>query len=92
MPKVVWSKKAKETLLDCHDFIAEDSKSRAESWANKVIDSTQNLEIFPEMGVEENPSGIQNLRKLIIGDYILRYLVIKDEVRILSVKHSSTVK
>jgi plasmid stabilization system protein ParE len=92
MVKVIWSKNAKESLLNCFDFIAEDSKARANKWSNEVIESTKNLEIFPEIGIVENPLGLQNIRRLILGDYILRYEFSDGEILILSIKHASTFK
>jgi plasmid stabilization system protein ParE len=92
MAKVLWSKTAKETLLDCYDFIAEDSNSRAQKWSDKVIESTKNLEVFPEIGVLDSPLGLKNIRKLVLGDYILRYEFDGEDVLILSIKHASTFK
>lgn len=87
--RLEWTKRARSNLREVRTFIASDSSSRASRVIDNILDATEQLERFPEMGGVVEQWGRDDIRELLVGKYRVIYLVTAQEVRILTVIHAS---
>ena len=83
--KLLFTHSAQRDLLRLREFIAEKNPGAAGRVSRRLLKVIRRLADQPRMGVtiEELP----DTRDLIVGDYIVRYLVIADEIYILRIWH-----
>ncbi len=84
---VKWTKPAKNDLKQIHDYIARDSKFYAQKILQDIVDKSEKLKIFPEIGRIVPEIGDPNVRELIIYSYRLIYEVFPNKVEILALIH-----
>ena len=85
---VIWAIPAKLDLKEIHDYIARDSKYYAQKVSQDIVDKSEKLKYFPEIGRIVPEINNPNIRELIIYSYRLIYEVISDGVQILALIHS----
>jgi len=90
---IIWSKLALKQVESIHEYILEESSSftTADKVIHKILTSSQALseqpEIHPPDKLKLNNTG--NYRAYEIYSYRIAYRILKDEVRILRVRHTS---
>lgn len=84
---VKWTTPAKLDLKQIHDYIARDSKFYAQKVSLEIVEKTEKLKIFPEIGRVVPEIGDPNIRELIIYSYRIIYEVFPDKVEILALIH-----
>lgn len=84
---VKWTTPAKLDLKQIHDYIARDSKFYAQKVSLEIVEKSEKLKIFPEIGRVVPEIGDPNIRELIIYSYRLIYEVFPDKVEILALIH-----
>jgi len=86
MRRVVWSDEARENLLAIQDYVAGFNVSAARRLALRIVDLTDSLAEFSERGrpVRTNVRDLTSIRP-----YVIRYVVLADEVRIMNVRHAA---
>ena len=84
---VRWTSRASLDLRRLHDFLADKSPAAAKRVAQTLGRAPDRLIDFPRMGMrlESFPDG--EVRRLIVGDYEIRYEVLGDTVWILQLWH-----
>ena len=86
--RISYSPESIEDLWRLREFIEIKNPRAAQKMAASILKGIRQLKLFPYMGVEvpraPNPEMI---RDLIIGNYIVRYLVNSEEVYVLRVWH-----
>ena len=85
---VKWSKPAQIDLKQIHDYIANDSKLYAQKVSSEIIDKSEKLNTFPEIGRIVPEIGDANIRELLIYSYRLIYEVFPNKVEVLALIHS----
>ncbi|MEW6066740.1 MAG: type II toxin-antitoxin system RelE/ParE family toxin [Nitrospirota bacterium] len=85
---VKWSKPAKLDLKQVHDYIARDSKFYAQKVSAEIVEKSEKLNSFPEIGRIVPEIGDSNIRELLIYSYRLIYEVFPDKVEVLALIHS----
>ncbi|BBB91783.1 MAG TPA: type II toxin-antitoxin system RelE/ParE family toxin [Methylomusa anaerophila] len=85
---VKWSIPAKQDLKQIHDFIARDSDRYAKKVAMEIVDRSEALSHFPEMGRSIPELNDPSIREMVIYSYRLIYRVSLNEVEILALVHS----
>jgi plasmid stabilization system protein ParE len=85
---VIWTIPAKLDLKEIHDYIARDSKYYAQKVSQDIVDKSEKLKYFPQIGRIVPEINDPNIRELIIYSYRLIYEVILDGVQILALIHS----
>ncbi len=85
---VKWSKPAGLDLKQIHDYIARDSKFYAQKVSMEIIEKSEKLNLFPELGRVVPELGDPNIRELLIYSYRLLYEVFPDKVEVLALIHS----
>lgn len=83
--KLLFTHSSQRDLVRLRDFIAENNSQAARQISRRLVTSINRLANQPEMGndVEELP-GTQDL---ITGDYVVRYVVLEENLYILRIWH-----
>ena len=89
MAELKWTEQALCDVEAIAIYIARDSSFYAQTFAQKIFDSVQRLEIFPESGRVVPELAQQNIREIILGNYRIIYRLKNNSVEILTVYHSS---
>ena len=85
---VKWTTPAKLDLKDIHDYIARDSKHYAQKVSQDIIEKSENLRHFPEIGRIVPEIDDPKIREILIYSYRLIYEVLPDGVQVLALIHS----
>lgn len=67
---VEWTDPAKQDLKSIHDYIARDSKFYAKKVSFEIVEKSEKLNIFPEIGRIVPEIGNPKIRELLIYSYI----------------------
>ena len=84
---VEWTVPAKQDLKSIHDYIARDSRLYAKKVSLELVEKTEKLNIFPEIGRIVPEIGDPKIRELIIYSYRLIYEIYPDRIEILALIH-----
>ncbi len=88
--KLVWVRESEEDVQRLFDFLFEKSPGAATKAIEQILEKSELLAEFPDMGYLMNDDS--GRRELIIpfgaGAYVLRYYLLKDCVVIVRVWHS----
>jgi plasmid stabilization system protein ParE len=90
--RVEFADQAKSDLFDIYEWIAADSPVNAAQWVSTLEDAVLTLDASPErcpvapenVGVEET-----EIRHLIVGSYRAIFIVSKETVFVLHIRHGS---
>ena len=85
---VKWSNPAKLDLKQIHDYIARDSKYYAQKVSLEIVEKSEKLNQFPEVGRIVPEIGDPAIRELLIYSYRLIYEVFSTKVEVLALIHS----
>jgi addiction module RelE/StbE family toxin len=86
--KISYTPEAIHDLKKLREFIEVKNSSAAQRAATAILKGISQLKTFPYLGVEgQQAPEPEMVRDLIIGDYIVRYLVRSNEINILRVWH-----
>ena len=85
---LVYSKEAVSDLSRLRDFIAQHDPGSALRISSSLLEAINNLAMFPRMGhpVTRAPASLP-VRDLIVGRYVVRYLLTTQRIVILRVWH-----
>lgn len=84
---VKWTDPAKLDLRDIHDYIARDSKYYAQKVSQDIVDKSEKLKHFPEIGRIVPEIDDPNIREIFIYSYRLIYEVLSNSVQVLALIH-----
>lgn len=85
---LVYSERAVSDLIRLRDFVAQHNPGAAARIADELVTKVEHLRRFPLIGklVVESPEP-QQIRDLVVADYIVRYLPTESVVIVLRVWH-----
>lgn len=90
MVEIFWTDESKIWLKEIYDFIALDSPRNAEKVIESIIDRTEPLREFPQLGQRLMDWPDQEIRMVLYGHYRIVYLIKSEEqIDILGVYHSA---
>ena len=86
--KVIWTPRAAKDLDALVDYIGDDSPDAATRVASRILNQISSLASMPDMG---RIGLVPGTRELVFRpwSYIAVYKVVRDEVRILRIRHAS---
>ena len=84
---VKWSRPARMDLKQIHDYIAEDSRYYAKKVVQTIVEKTEELMVFPEIGRIVPELDDPNIRELFVYSYRLIYEITPNGIEILAVIH-----
>jgi len=87
--RIFWSDSALERTAEFFDFIAEDNPAAAKRTVQDLFDRVQALSEHPLLGRRLSEGIDPNLRRLVVGNYIVIYQVnrARKKVDIVAVRH-----
>ena len=86
--KIVYTTESIEDLARLREFIKIKNPDAAQRIARSILEGIKKLKRFPQIGIEVSKAPNPELvRDLIIGNYIVRYLVLDKTINILRVWH-----
>jgi len=85
--EIIWSPLAQTKLSEIAEYIALDKPSAAIKWVKTVLDSVENLLLFPKSG--RNVPELENdyYKELIIGNYRIIYKISDNQIQILTIRN-----
>lgn len=86
--KIIWSPLAIERINEIADYIAEESPEASIKWIDDVFSKVERLEAFPLSGRPVPEIDRSDIREILFGNYRIIYRILKNEVDILTVRHS----
>ncbi|WP_168044862.1 type II toxin-antitoxin system RelE/ParE family toxin [Brevundimonas alba] len=86
MRRLIWSTDAIDDLRAIRSYIAETNPLAASRVAARLVDTANALGAFPDRGRPVR-SGLRELTSA--PPYIIRYVVLPDEVRIAFIRHAA---
>ena len=89
--RILYTHRAVNDLKRLHDFIAQENSRIASEVSKQLVQAIKRLIDFPLFGRKvENSSNdsINSIRELITGKYVIRYIILNEEIHILRVWHS----
>ena len=84
---VIWSDRSINRLIAIHDFIAQESPSRASRIMQKILDSAERLRAFPQSGRMVPEYERIEVREIIEHPYRILYRVTNDRIEIVNILH-----
>ena len=85
--KVRWTTPAYQDLRRLHDFLAAASPQAAQRVVDRLNSATRRLLQFPRVGARLDQYTPREVRRLIIGDYELRYEIVGELIYIVRIWH-----
>lgn len=85
--KIIFTPESIDDLRRLREFIAQNNPDFANRIANYLVIGIGKLKTFPNLGVEVKKAKSDMIRDLILGDYIVRYLVLQKAIHILRIWH-----
>ena len=86
--RLVWSPLALDRVANIADEIAADSPQAADAWIDTILSAAERLESFPQSGRIVPEVRRKEIREIIEGNYRIIYRVDRDQVSVLTVRHS----
>lgn len=88
MAKINWTLEAENWLRDIYFFIAQDNPNIAEKVIDGIIEKTEVLITFPELGFKYSQN--ENVRILLYGHYRIAYIIKENnDIDILGIFHGA---
>ena len=88
MASVGFSPKSRQDLLDIGDYIAKDSRTNARRFVAKLLEQCQRIANAPLAYVSREDLA-PGLRMAALGNYVIFFRVLEDNVRIERVLHGA---
>jgi toxin ParE1/3/4 len=88
--RILWSDSALDRTAEFFDFIAEDNPAAARRTVQGLFDRVQALAEHPLLGRRLSQDVDSNLRRLVVGSYVVIYQVNKarKKIDVVAVRHS----
>jgi plasmid stabilization system protein ParE len=86
--KVVWTDRAAQDLDRLHDFLSQFSPRAADQLIVQLVAAPEVLLRTPRLGQRVERGGPEEVRRILVRDYELRYEVKSDEILVLRIWHT----
>ena len=86
MGRVVWSDEAMENVAEITSYVRDFSPVAAARLEMQFVAVAESLATYPERG---RPIGRGRRELLVVWPYVIRYVLVSDEARILSIRHGA---
>ena len=83
-----WTVSAERDLVRIHAFLAPVNPAAAAKVISQLVAGAEQLLIYPQLGVSLSDFAPRDARRVIVGDYELRYEVTENLIYILRLWHA----
>lgn len=84
---VTWTAPAKQDLRQIYDYIARDSKFYAQRVSQEIVERSEKLDAFPEIGRIVPEINQDAIREVFVFSYRLIYEISSGSVQVLALIH-----
>ena len=85
---LVWTSKALSDLGRLHEFLATVNKAAAERSVRKLTAAVGSLLSSPRIGERLNQFNPREIRRLVVGQYEVRYEIVNSGIHVLRIWHT----
>ncbi|MGA7876967.1 MAG: type II toxin-antitoxin system RelE/ParE family toxin [Desulfoferrobacter sp.] len=89
--KIIWSPLALDRAAEIAEYIAQDKPSAAEKWVDRIFSKVEQLKSSPALGRIVPEISNSQFRELIYGNYRIIYRIEKNQISILTIRHSKQI-
>ena len=86
--EVKWTSSAQRDLIRLYEFVAAVNPRAAKKAIKQLVDEAKLLQSHPLLGVELDAYAPRNVRRLVIGDYEVRYEATETVLYVLRLWHT----
>ena len=83
-----WTESAERDLVRLHAFLAPVNSKVAAKVVKQLVAGAQQLLAYPQLGVPLDEFAPRDVRRVIVGDYEVRYEVVENMIYILRLWHA----
>lgn len=85
--RVVWAERSRSDLARLHEYLHEVAPEAADLMLLRLSQAPDRLLDFPRMGSRLDDYKMREIRRIIVGNYELRYEIAGDVIFVLRVWH-----
>ena len=85
--KIIFTPESITDLVHLKKFVEQKSPKAANRMAKNILSGISKLKEFPNLGIEVKKAKSDKIRDFILGEYIIRYLVLNKTIHILRIWH-----
>lgn len=86
--RLIWTDNAINRIEGIAEYIREENPTAGKKWKIAIFEKAQLLRKFPRMGRVVPELNQDEIREIISGNYRIIYLIERNRVSILTVRHS----
>lgn len=86
--KIRWTPSAQRDLRRVFEFLCADTPQTAQAMLIMLLDAPERLVMLPRIGERVSTLDAREVRRLIIGQYEMRYEIQTESIRILRIWHT----
>jgi len=86
--RLIWTANAINRIKRIAEYIREDNPTASKRWKKAIFEKAQPLKNFPRMGRIVPELNQEEIREIFYGNYRIIYLIEKQRISILTVRHS----
>jgi len=83
-----WTSKAHSDLVRLHEFLQPVNPHAAAKAVRQLVAGAKRIPAHPRLGIRLPEFGPREVRRLLVGDYEIRYELTESEVLILRIFHT----
>jgi plasmid stabilization system protein ParE len=90
MVEIFWTDESKKWLKEIYDYIVLDNEKIAKRVINEIIERTEIIKTFPEIGQKLLEWEKENIRMILYGHYRIVYKIVTEKrIDILGIYHGA---
>lgn len=86
--RLSWTERARQDLRRVHDFLAPKNPRAAEAVLEALMEAPARLLLQPHMGQRIETITARDVRRILVGQYEVRYTLVGEEIRISRIFHT----
>ena len=85
---IKWTTNAERDIAKVYDFLARSNPKAAVQTVKLLIEGIEKIDAFPQLGIRLDDFKPREVRRIIIGDYEIRYEFAENTIFVLRLWHS----
>lgn len=85
---IKWTTSAERDIVKVYDFLARSNPKAAVQTVKLLIEGIEKIDAFPQLGIRLDDFKPREVRRIIIGDYEIRYEFTENTIFVLRLWHS----
>jgi len=85
---IKWTTSAERDIVKVYDFLARSNPKAAVQTVKLLIEGIEKIDAFPQLGIKLDDFKPREVRRIIIGEYEIRYELTKNAIFVLRLWHA----